>query len=84
VLASYLFSQEEVLPQIRLVATGQPPGLKMDKEHHFHIFLSHIWSSGQDQMATVKRELQLLLPGVKVFLDGATHSSNHQMTELHY
>ena len=30
---------------------------------------SHMWSSGQDQCALIKRQLQLLLPGVKVFLD---------------
>eukprot|EP00964_Phaeocystis_antarctica_P102885 scaffold68197_cov53-Phaeocystis_antarctica.AAC.1 len=41
----------------------------MQPEHKFHLFLSHIWSSGQDQMATVKRELQLLVPGIRVFLD---------------
>ena len=30
---------------------------------------SHIWSTGQDQCAVIKRQLQLLLPGVIVFLD---------------
>ena len=30
---------------------------------------SHIWSTGQDQCAIIKRQLQLLLPGVIVFLD---------------
>ena len=30
---------------------------------------SHIWSTGQDQVAVIKRQLQLLLPGVIVFLD---------------
>eukprot|EP00964_Phaeocystis_antarctica_P041728 scaffold23879_cov71-Phaeocystis_antarctica.AAC.3 len=30
---------------------------------------SHIWSTGQDQVAIIKRQLQLLLPGVIVFLD---------------
>ena len=27
------------------------------------------WSTGQDQAATIKRQLQLLLPGVRCFLD---------------
>jgi len=35
----------------------------------YHVFVSHIWSSGQDQAALIKRQLQLLLPGVDVFLD---------------
>lgn len=30
---------------------------------------SHVWSTGQDQCAVIKRQLQLLLPGVVVFLD---------------
>ena len=34
----------------------------------YHIFLSHVWSSGQDQAATIKRQLQRMLPGVGVFL----------------
>eukprot|EP00965_Chrysotila_dentata_P205865 6183212-Pleurochrysis_carterae.AAC.1 len=30
---------------------------------------SHTWASGQDQVAVIKRQLQLCLPGVLVFLD---------------
>ena len=41
--------------------------------HHTHHPVcggrSHIWSTGQDQCAIIKRQLQLLLPGVIVFLD---------------
>ena len=35
----------------------------------FHIFLSHVWSTGQDQMRIVKQRLIEMLPGVCVFLD---------------
>jgi len=28
-----------------------------------------VWSTGQDQCAIIKRQLQLLMPGVIVFLD---------------
>ena len=31
--------------------------------------LSHIWATGQDQCAIIKRQLCVLLPGVKIFLD---------------
>ena len=34
-----------------------------------HVFLSHIWSSAQDQVAVIKRQLLLLVPGISVFLD---------------
>eukprot|EP00964_Phaeocystis_antarctica_P025281 scaffold14193_cov85-Phaeocystis_antarctica.AAC.3 len=68
-LAAHQFSTSAVLPSVRLVATGQVPELKLEASHRYHLFLSHVWSSGQDQMATVKRELQLLLHGIRVFLD---------------
>ena len=57
VLAIHKFASSSALPSIRLVSNGNVPELKMQPEHKFHLFLSHIWSSGQDQMATVKREL---------------------------
>ena len=68
-LAAIQFTTSSVLPSVRLVASGQVPELKLDASHRYHLFLSHVWSSGQDQMATVKQELQLLLYGVSVFLD---------------
>ena len=40
------------------------PELKLKDNQRYHLFLSHVWSSGQDQMATLKRELQLLIYGV--------------------
>jgi hypothetical protein len=33
------------------------------------MFLSHVWATAQDQVAVIKRQLQALLPGVRVFLD---------------
>ena len=35
----------------------------------FHIFLSHTWSFGQDQMRIVKQRMLELLPGIRIFLD---------------
>ena len=67
--AKQFSSASSVLPSIRLVANGRVPELKLEKRHRYHLFLSHVWSSGQDQMATLKRELQLLIYGVNVFLD---------------
>jgi hypothetical protein len=40
---------------------------------HRRQFLSHIWSSGQDQAATIKRRLQLFTPEARIFL-GVTAS----------
>lgn len=35
----------------------------------FHIFLSHVWGSGQDQMRIVKQRLLEMIPNLRVFLD---------------
>ena len=56
-------------PLIRTVATKQMPDLPLQEGHRWHLFLSHIWGTGQDQCATIKRQLKLLLPDVSIFLD---------------
>ncbi|EOD07315.1 hypothetical protein EMIHUDRAFT_198748 [Emiliania huxleyi CCMP1516] len=57
------------MPTIRLASTGRPPALELCPECHFHGFISHAWGTGQDQTHTVVRQLQLLLPGVRIWLD---------------
>lgn len=49
--------------------TNAEPPLTLRRRHSWHVFLSHIWASGQDQVAVLKRQLQLVLPGIEVFLD---------------
>ena len=56
-------------PIIKLRSTSAPPVLSIQDNMNWHLFLSHIWGSGQDQCATIKRQLSLLLPGVSIFLD---------------
>merc|ERR1719424_311361 len=56
-------------PILRDARTMEPPKLLLGKGERYHLFLSHICSTGQDQCAIIKRQLQLLLPGVIVFLD---------------
>jgi hypothetical protein len=38
-------------------------------DDHFHLFLSHVWSTGQDQVLAIKKELTLLVPSLSIFLD---------------
>ena len=57
------------LPVVKLVSTKHPPDLTLHAAHRWHLFLSHIWGTGQDQCATIKRQLLLLMPGVSIFLD---------------
>ena len=48
---------------------GKLPTVTLAAEHMYHTFVSHIWESGQDQAAVIKRQLLLLMPTAKVFLD---------------
>eukprot|EP00966_Prymnesium_polylepis_P178652 4137199-Prymnesium_polylepis.1 len=99
-------AQERHIGAVRVRNSGERPELSLSEQHKFHLFLSHVWSSGQvrdtrraggctpplprslaapnprslyppacpglpsqDAAATIKRQLQLLLPGVQIFLD---------------
>jgi hypothetical protein len=35
----------------------------------FHLFLSHVWATGQDQVLSIKKELLLIVPTLKIWLD---------------
>ena len=61
------------VPTLRLSRTGQRPELSLHRGVLWHLFNSHIWSTGQDAAAAIKKELQLLLPGINVFLDARAH-----------
>ena len=56
-------------PIIRLVDTKASPKLTLEGKQKWHLFLSHIWGTGQDQCATIKRQLLAYMPGLAVFLD---------------
>ena len=43
-----------------------PPALA---EGRFHVFLSHTWAQGEEQMRTVKLRLLEMMPDLRVFLD---------------
>ena len=68
-MAAHQLIKAANLPLLRFVATRAAPDLALSRDHSYHLFLSHIWSTGQDQCATIKRQLMLLLPGVSIFLD---------------
>ena len=57
------------LPLLKLKQTKARPELTLATSQRWHLFLSHIWGTGQDQCAVIKRQLCLLLPGAKIFLD---------------
>ena len=58
------------MPVARWASDGTPiePPLALGTGS-FHAFVSHQWSSGQDQARTIKAQLIALVPGLRVFLD---------------
>ena len=63
------YQQSKTLPRV-MHRSGQTAELRrLDASKRHHIFLSHCWSSAQDQMRVIKQLLKEVLPGVRVFLD---------------
>ena len=48
---------------------GEEVRLSLATGLEYHLFLSHSWATGQDQMRIIKERLNMLLPGTRVFLD---------------
>jgi len=69
VLIFYPLLFARIPARIQVKQTGKSVVLSLEEGHKFHIFLSHVWRTGQDQTAAIKRQLCLLLPGISVFLD---------------
>ena len=44
------------------------PELTLASGITYHLFLSHVWSTGQDQVAIIKRRLTVLVPNSRIFL----------------
>ncbi|KAL1508306.1 hypothetical protein AB1Y20_004417 [Prymnesium parvum] len=55
--------------KVRLRHNRQYPVLQLEENFSYHLFISHVWASAQDQAAVIKRRLQTMLPSVVVFLD---------------
>lgn len=49
-------------PTFRLVSSGREPILELPPTQHFHAFISHVWSTGQDQVKCGHATLVLALP----------------------
>ena len=65
----YAMAQQRGVQTIQLRHSHTPPELTLAHGQRFHLFLSHTWNTGQDAVATIKRQLQLLLPEVVIFLE---------------
>lgn len=49
-MTAYQVHMRADVRSLRLVRNHQRPELKLQHGHTWHLFLSHIWSSGQDQV----------------------------------
>ena len=56
-------------PTVKMVSTGHAPRLELPDHCNFHVFMSHVWVTGQAQTHAIARKMQLLLPELKVWLD---------------
>ena len=70
----YVASKQPCLPApLPQQPTRPQPSSSRDsaasQEAHYHIFLSHVWSTAQDQMRIVRTRLLEMMPELSVFLD---------------
>ena len=63
------YKHKKLREQLVWRRTKEAPLLGMADGHQFHLFLSHTWASGQDQVHVMKQRLLELVPKMKVFLD---------------
>jgi hypothetical protein len=52
-----------------MISSGYAPNLELPEHCNFHVFMSHVWGTGQAKTHAIARKLQLFLPGLKVWLD---------------
>jgi len=52
-----------------VTAPQLPFSSMMPAAKFFHLFLSHVWGTGQDQMRIIKQRLLEMIPDLSVFLD---------------
>ena len=56
-------------PTVKIISKKNAPNLELPKECHFHIFMSHVWSTGQATTHAIVRKTQAIFPGLKIWLD---------------
>jgi hypothetical protein len=69
ILAKVLAAVTSGAQTVRVVSTGREPVLELPRQCRHHVFMSHVWGTGQDQTHTVVRQLQALLPRLDIWLD---------------
>ena len=74
-VSTYQATAHQEVPILKLMKSNVQPELMLEKDKQYHVFLSHTWRSGQDQVCNIKHKLQLMLPGCQIFLEYAPRSN---------
>merc|ERR1712165_616069 len=56
-------------PIVRLKSTKDQLEMIMPEKCKYHLFISHVWTTGQDKVHKIARLLKLYLRNVKIWLD---------------
>jgi len=62
-------------PIVCLVSTNSEPHPGMPEDCKYHLFVSHIWTSGQDKVHNIVITLKLYLHEVNIWLDVDVHEN---------
>ena len=54
---------------VKMISMVHAPHLELPDHCSFHVFMSHVWATGQARIHVIVRKMQLLLPRLKVWLD---------------
>jgi len=69
-LMFYNVSKDKSLPRVMHQHSKRDAKLlRLVEGQRHHLFLSHVWKTGQDQVRMIKQLLKEVLPGIRVFLD---------------
>jgi len=70
VLIVFILTKNELTSaSVRLVGSNSPPNMVMTKNEDFHMFVSHVWKTGQDKAHNFVRILKLYFKGIHIWLD---------------
>eukprot|EP00966_Prymnesium_polylepis_P072974 1694691-Prymnesium_polylepis.1 len=67
ILAAQLRAESN-MPML-LTAKNSTPQLSLEQGMRWHLFLSHVWSTGQTSCLSIKHSLSSMLPTINTFLD---------------
>ena len=69
ILIAFVVHDAMSQPRIVLKGTKAAPNIEIGENLHFHAFISHVWSTGQAKTHAIVRKMQLLMPGMALWLD---------------